>query len=101
MLIPLHMLRHGETAFLDDYTVERLSQELGPPRDRWWVWTASIWPTPSCPGGKPAGQRKELIPMSKPLIAIVGRPQRGQVHAVQQNHRAASFHCGGHPRRHP
>lgn len=29
LLIPLHMLRHGETVFLDDYTVERLSQELG------------------------------------------------------------------------
>ncbi len=31
VLIPLHMLRHGETVFLDDYTVERLSQELGVP----------------------------------------------------------------------
>ena len=31
VLIPLHMLRHGETVFLDDYTVERLSQELGCP----------------------------------------------------------------------
>ena len=31
VLIPLHMLRHGETVFLDDYTVERLSQELGIP----------------------------------------------------------------------
>ena len=31
VLIPLHMLRHGETVFLDDYTVERLSQELGRP----------------------------------------------------------------------
>ena len=29
VLIPLHMLRHGETVFLDDYTVDRLSQELG------------------------------------------------------------------------
>ena len=29
VLIPLHMLRHGETVFLDDYTVEQLSQELG------------------------------------------------------------------------
>ena len=29
VLIPLHMLRHGETVFLDDYTVERLSEELG------------------------------------------------------------------------
>ena len=25
------MLRHGETVFLDDYTVERLSEELGVP----------------------------------------------------------------------
>ena len=31
VLIPLHMLRHGETVFLDDYTVERLSQELDRP----------------------------------------------------------------------
>lgn len=31
MLIPIHMLRHGETVFLDDYTVERLSRELGVP----------------------------------------------------------------------
>jgi putative radical SAM enzyme (TIGR03279 family) len=31
VLIPLHMLRHGETVFLDDYTVERLSCELGVP----------------------------------------------------------------------
>lgn len=29
VLIPLHMLRHGETVFLDDYTVDRLSKELG------------------------------------------------------------------------
>lgn len=29
VLIPIHMLRHGETVFLDDYTVERLSAELG------------------------------------------------------------------------
>ena len=27
----MHMLRHGETVFLDDYTVDRLSQELGSP----------------------------------------------------------------------
>ena len=31
VLLPLHMLRHGENVFLDDYTVERLSQELGCP----------------------------------------------------------------------
>lgn len=31
VLIPIHMLRHGETVFLDDYTVERLSCELGVP----------------------------------------------------------------------
>ena len=31
VLLPLHMLRHGETVFLDDYTVDRLSQELGSP----------------------------------------------------------------------
>ena len=31
VLIPLHMLRHGETVFLDDYTVEQLSDELGVP----------------------------------------------------------------------
>ena len=31
MLLPLHMLRHGENVFLDDYTVERLSAELGCP----------------------------------------------------------------------
>lgn len=28
VLIPIHMLRHGETVFLDDYTVERLGREL-------------------------------------------------------------------------
>ena len=28
LLIPLHMLRHGETVFLDDYTTERLGEEL-------------------------------------------------------------------------
>ena len=28
LLIPLHMLRHGETVFLDDYTTERLGREL-------------------------------------------------------------------------
>lgn len=28
LLLPLHMLRHGETVFLDDYTVERLAAEL-------------------------------------------------------------------------
>ena len=28
LLIPLHMLRHGETVFLDDYTTERLGNEL-------------------------------------------------------------------------
>ena len=31
VLIPIHMLRHGETVFLDDYTVKRLSCELGVP----------------------------------------------------------------------
>ena len=31
VLIPIHMMRHGETVFLDDYTVERLSRELGGP----------------------------------------------------------------------
>lgn len=31
VLLPLHMLRHGENVFLDDYTVERLSGELGCP----------------------------------------------------------------------
>ena len=31
VLLPLHMLRHGENVFLDDYTVERLSAELGCP----------------------------------------------------------------------
>ena len=31
VLLPLHMLRHGETVFLDDYTVARLSEELGAP----------------------------------------------------------------------
>ena len=29
VLLPLHMLRHGETVFLDDYTVARLADELG------------------------------------------------------------------------
>lgn len=29
VLIPIHMLRHGETVFLDDYTVERLEREIG------------------------------------------------------------------------
>lgn len=28
VLIPLHMLRHGENVFLDDYTVERLEREI-------------------------------------------------------------------------
>ena len=31
VLLTVHMLRHGETVFLDDYTVDRLSQELGSP----------------------------------------------------------------------
>ena len=31
VLLTVHMLRHGETVFLDDYTVERLSNELGSP----------------------------------------------------------------------
>ena len=31
VLIPIHVMRHGETVFLDDYTVERLSRELGVP----------------------------------------------------------------------
>ena len=31
LLLTVHMLRHGETVFLDDYTVDRLSQELGCP----------------------------------------------------------------------
>ena len=31
VLLPLHMLRHGETVFLDDYTVTRLADELGCP----------------------------------------------------------------------
>ena len=31
VLLPLHMLRHGENVFLDDYTVDRLSAELGCP----------------------------------------------------------------------
>ena len=31
VLLTVHMLRHGETVFLDDYTVERLSRELGSP----------------------------------------------------------------------
>lgn len=29
LLIHLHMLRHGETVFLDDYTTERLGDEIG------------------------------------------------------------------------
>lgn len=28
VLLPLHMLRHGETVFLDDYTVEQLQEEI-------------------------------------------------------------------------
>ena len=31
VLIPIHMLRNGENVFLDDYTVPRLSEELGGP----------------------------------------------------------------------
>ena len=31
VLLPLHMLRHGETVFLDDYTVARLADELDCP----------------------------------------------------------------------
>ena len=31
VLIPIHMLRNGENVFLDDYTVPRLSEELGAP----------------------------------------------------------------------
>ena len=31
VLLPLHMLRHGETVFLDNYTVVRLADELGCP----------------------------------------------------------------------
>ena len=31
VLIPIHMLRNGENVFLDDYTVPRLSEELGCP----------------------------------------------------------------------
>ena len=31
VLLPLHMLRHGETGFLDDYTEARLADELGCP----------------------------------------------------------------------
>ena len=31
VLLPINMLRHGETVFLDDYTVDRLAQELGSP----------------------------------------------------------------------
>ena len=31
VLLTVHMLRHGETVFLDDYTVDRLSCELGSP----------------------------------------------------------------------
>ena len=31
VLLPLHMLRHGDTVFLDDYTVARLADELGCP----------------------------------------------------------------------
>lgn len=31
VLLTVHMLRHGETVFLDDYTVERVSHELGSP----------------------------------------------------------------------
>ena len=31
VLIPLHMLRHGEDVFLDDWTVPQLSQALGAP----------------------------------------------------------------------
>ena len=30
VLIPIHMMRHGETVFLDDYTVERLSRSVCP-----------------------------------------------------------------------
>ncbi len=29
LLLPLHMLRHGENVFLDDYTTDRLADELG------------------------------------------------------------------------
>ena len=31
VLLTVHMLRHGETVFLDDYTVARLADELGCP----------------------------------------------------------------------
>ena len=37
MLIPLHMLRHGETVFLDDYTVERICLRSWAAPYRWWV----------------------------------------------------------------
>ena len=39
--------------------------------------------------------------MSKTPDRYRGPAQRGQVHAVQQDHRPAPVHCGGHPRRHP
>ena len=39
--------------------------------------------------------------MAQALDCHRGPPQRGQVHAVQQDHRPAAVHRGGHPRRHP
>ena len=51
------------------------------------------------PAGRHAGKRG--INYGITFDRNCGTPQRGQVHAVQQDHRPAAVHRGGHPRRHP
>ena len=74
VLLPLHMLRHGENVFLDDYTVERLSAELNCP-----VQIVGI------DGGDllDAMLEKRGINYGITFDSDRGTPQRGQIHAVQ------------------
>ena len=80
VLIPANMLRHGEGVFLDDYTVEQVEQALGRrltiSGDRRLFALRRHFPAGALI--QKIYPRQEESNMSKPIVAIVGRPNVGK-----------------------
>lgn len=71
LLLPVNMLRHGEDVFLDDVTLADVERELGV-KVTLSIRTGSICAT------RFLNIMREDVPMAKPLVAIVGRPNVGK-----------------------